>query len=82
MDGRGFNPLDALVKWMEEYPQPAPMGQPQHDWEPPRVATGVKDRVGRLKALGNAVDPAQIFPVLYAIKAIDDYMGKAQGERT
>ncbi|MCY9539203.1 hypothetical protein M5X17_30940 [Paenibacillus alvei] len=67
---------------MEEYPQPAPMGQPQHDWEPPRVATGVKDRVGRLKALGNAVDPAQIFPVLYAIKAIDDYMGKAQGERT
>lgn len=76
MDGRGLNPLDALVKWIQEYPQPALMGQPQYDWEPPRVANGVKDRVGRLRALGNAVNPVQVYPILYAIKRIDDYMGK------
>ena len=32
---------------------PAALGQPQHDWEPPRVAQGIPDRVNRLKALGN-----------------------------
>lgn len=74
--------LNGLSTWLDGYRWPAALGQPQHEWEPPRVATGVKDRVGRLKALGNAVDPAQVFPILYAIKQIDDYMGKAQGERT
>ena len=32
---------------------PAALGQPQHEWEPPRVAKGIPDRVNRLKALGN-----------------------------
>jgi DNA (cytosine-5)-methyltransferase 1 len=36
----------------------------------PRVATGVKDRVSRLKCLGNAVVPQQVYPVL---KSIADY---------
>lgn len=51
---------------------PALMGQEQYEWEPPRVATGVKNRVPRLKACGNAVVPAQVFPILAAIKAVHD----------
>lgn len=57
----------------------------------PKVSTADFSREGyglsrrldedRIKALGNAVYPYQIFPILAAIKAIDDYMGKAQGER-
>jgi len=72
MDGGGLNPLDTLKDFVGSYPQPALFGQPQYDWEPPRVAIGVKNRVARLKALGNAVDPLQIFPIMYAIKTIDD----------
>ncbi len=37
----------------------------------PRVATRVKDRVNKLKALGNAVVPQQIYPVLKAIADIE-----------
>lgn len=73
MDG-GMNPLDAIADFIASYPQPALIGQPQYDWEPPRVATGVKNRAARLKALGNAVDPLQIFPIMYAIKRIDDWL--------
>ena len=46
----------------------------QHTWEPPRVATGVKNRSARLKALGNAVNPLQIYPIMYAIRVIDDWL--------
>ena len=69
-----MNPLDALSDFVSNYPQPALMGQPQYEWEPPRVATGVKNRSARLKALGNAVDPLQIFPIMYAIKIIDEWV--------
>ena len=74
LDGGGLNPLDALADFIASYPQPALIGQPQYDWEPPRVAIGVKNRAARLKALGNAVDPLQIFPIMYAIKIIDDWV--------
>jgi DNA (cytosine-5)-methyltransferase 1 len=43
------------------------------DVEPdiPRVARGVKSRVNRLKALGNAVVPAQAYPIFRAIAEIE-----------
>ena len=37
----------------------------------PRVASGIKDRVNRLRCLGNAVVPAQIYPILKAIAEIE-----------
>lgn len=74
LDGSGLNPLDALIEFIATYPQPALLGQAQHNWEPPRVAVGVKDRAPRLKALGNAVNPLQIYPIMYAIKVIDDWL--------
>ncbi|WP_240415003.1 DNA (cytosine-5-)-methyltransferase [Paenibacillus periandrae] len=53
-----------------------PSGGEQWAIEPDvgRVANGVPQRVDRLKALGNAVVPQQIYPILAAIKQIDDMM--------
>jgi DNA (cytosine-5)-methyltransferase 1 len=50
---------------------PAGYGSEQYDYEPPRVATGVKNRTNRLKVLGNAIVWQQIFPILLAIKLIE-----------
>lgn len=43
------------------------------DTEPdiPRIAQGVKNRIDRLKGLGNAVVPPQFYPVLHAIAEIE-----------
>lgn len=50
---------DGLSHWLDE-----PAGIP-------RVRTGVKDRVGRLKCLGNAVVPQQFHPIFRAIAEIE-----------
>ncbi len=47
-----------------------PAGQSafQHEWEPPRTATGVKARTAQIKALGNAVVPQCVYPIALAIR--------------
>lgn len=71
--GRGEQPprvCKAGIHWSVE-PRLGGMVDGFSDWtyEPdiPRVATGVKNRVDRLRTLGNAVVPQQIYPVLKAI---------------
>lgn len=39
--------------------------------EIPRVASGIKNRVNRLKCLGNAVVPQQFYPVFRAIMDLE-----------
>jgi DNA (cytosine-5)-methyltransferase 1 len=58
--GLGRN-IDGLSPWLHG------------DWERGilRVAKGAKNRVARLRALGNAVVPAQIYPIFRAIAEIE-----------
>ncbi|MFC0331693.1 DNA cytosine methyltransferase [Paenibacillus sepulcri] len=82
VDGSGLdaNPLNRLKQLIHDFPQPALIGQPQYTWEPARVNAGVKNRVSRLEALGNAVDPLQIFPILYAMRLIDEWLISSKEE--
>ena len=59
-----------LPPGMDGHRWPAGPGE-QHPWEPPRIATGVKNRVAKLRALGNSVMPAQVYPILKAIAEIE-----------
>lgn len=43
----------------------------QFPYEPPRVAKGIKNRADRIKCLGNAVVPQQVYPILKAIAEIE-----------
>jgi DNA (cytosine-5)-methyltransferase 1 len=57
------NRLD-LARW------PAALGRDPFGYEPPRVTDIRKHRRGRLRALGNAVAPLQVFPILAGIAAL------------
>lgn len=46
----------------------------------PRIAQGVKDRVGRLKCLGNAVVPQQFYPIFRAIAGVEG-LEESESER-
>ena len=55
--------VDGFSYWLDGYWRVEP--------DIPRVATGVKNRVDRLKCLGNAVVPQQVYPILAAIAEIE-----------
>ena len=57
--------------WLDGLRWPAPLGASPFEWEPPRTAIGVKNRMVRLKACGNAI----VWPVAAVIfAAIRDAM--------
>jgi DNA (cytosine-5)-methyltransferase 1 len=55
-----------------------PISFPWHNWQAtPRILRrnhGIPDALDRVKALGNAVVPQQIYPILAAIKQIDNML--------
>ncbi|NTW36937.1 MAG: hypothetical protein HGB17_12565, partial [Syntrophobacteraceae bacterium] len=67
---------DGVSGGMDGTRWPAPLGQPQHPWEPPRLyEEPCKHRTDRLKALGNAVCPQQVYPLLLAIRQFHEQEG-------
>lgn len=61
--------LARLSDWMDFPGWPAGPGHEQYAYEPPRVITGIKNRMPRIKALGNAVVPQVVFPIAVAVRA-------------
>jgi len=55
--------VDGLSYWLHEYWRVEP--------DIPRVANGIPNRIHRLKCLGNAVVPQQVYPILLAIAKIE-----------
>jgi DNA (cytosine-5)-methyltransferase 1 len=68
-----------LSNWLDGHQWPAGLGQPQHDYEPPRVITGAKNRTARIKALGNAVVPQVILPLAAAVREFLDVRAEEGG---
>lgn len=56
--------VDGVPSWMDEYWVKDP--------DIPRITTNKKNRVSRLKCLGNAVYWRQFYPIFLAIKAIEE----------
>lgn len=67
----GWTDVDADNEDLYMLPNPAPYGMPQYDFEPPRVTTKKKNRAARVKAIGNAVCPMQVFEIFKAIADIE-----------
>lgn len=67
-----FNGLAAPVIRGQRHP--ALMGEAQYDREPPRLAPKGKNWKAQISALGNAIVPIQLFPVLLAM-ALSDLEG-------
>lgn len=59
-----------LPGWLAQWP--AHPEEAQAEWEAPRVVTErVPKRAAKLKSLGNAVVPAQAYPVFAAIAEME-----------
>lgn len=62
---------DGVPAGLDRHRWPALMGKPQHPWEPSRVATGIKHRKDRLKALGNTIVPQVAYQILRRIMEVE-----------
>lgn len=78
IESRMCRVLDGLSSWVDGLRWPAPYGREQYDWEPPRVAVNIKNRIHRIQGLGNAVSPPQIFPILKAIAEIQRMVNESE----
>jgi len=70
---------DGLSRWLDGHRWPAGLGHEQHDYEPPRVVTGAKNRTPRIKALGNAVVPQVVLPIAQAVREYLDAQAREGG---
>lgn len=70
---------DGLSAWLDGHRWPAGLGHDQHDYEPPRVVTGAKNRTPRIKALGNAVVPQVVLPIAQAVREYLDAQAREGG---
>ena len=60
---------DGISDWLDRGMSAPGYWLPEPDGVP-RIASGIKDRAGRLKCLGNAVVPQQFYPIFEAIAAV------------